>query len=90
MTRTTPRRWGTIRFTATATCNGGVASTQFRLLKSTGTWKPIKTWSSDKTLEWQTAGLVPGVYWIQVWARGAGSPKTFDSSARILFRLRRP
>jgi hypothetical protein len=78
----------TIRFTASATCTGGAASYQFRLLKSTSTWKPIKTWSSVRSLDWQTTGLAPGMYWIQVWARGASSPKTFDSSAMILFKLR--
>ena len=78
-----------IHFTATATCSGGAASFQFRLLRPTSTWKPIKTWSSEATLNWQTAGLVPGMYWIQVWARGASSVKTFDSSAMVLFRLRR-
>jgi len=77
-----------VRFTAAATCDGGAASYQFRLLSPTSTWKPLKTWSSDRTLDWQTTGLAPGPYWIEVWARGTGSVKTFDSSALILFTLR--
>jgi hypothetical protein len=78
----------TIHFSANATCSTGSPSYQFRLLRPMATWQPLKAWGATGTLDWPTGDLPAGSYWIQVWARGANSQKTFDGSAVVLFKLR--
>jgi hypothetical protein len=78
----------TVHLIAAATCTGGTAKYQLRLLRPASTWKPIRTWSSDPTLDWLTTGLAPDIYWIQVWARESTSQSDFDSSAIVRVTLR--
>jgi hypothetical protein len=77
----------TVHFAAAATCTGGAARYQFRLLRPGSTWRPIRTWSSEASLDWQTAGLAPDIYWIQVWSREATSQRDFDSNALVEITL---
>ena len=43
-------------------------------------WTLVQPYSTSSTYLWKTAGLLPGVYQVAVWARDASSSGTFSNS----------
>ncbi len=68
-----------ITFNATAFGGSGSYEYYFALYNpNTVSWSDSQAYSSTSSWTWQTAGLSPGTYSIQVWARNAGSTARYE------------
>ena len=73
-----------VQVTFTAQGEGGSGSYQYRFwLKTGATWAVVQPYGADATWDWDTAGVVPGTYYIQVDVRSAGSTVNRDA-ARVM------
>ena len=57
---------------------------------SAGGWQPLQGCSAATSFAWNTTGLTPGVYILDVWARDAGSGATYDTYAYTYFTVSAP
>ena len=77
----------TVHFTASAS---GCASPQYEywVQYTDAVWHMLRGFSTDPTWDWNTAGLVQGVYNVHVWANNAGdatsSPEAWAGSSVTL------
>ena len=55
-----------------------------------GTFTQVQAYSPVATYPWSTTGLAPGPYQIGVWARNAGSTRSYEAFAFITFQLQAP
>jgi len=82
-----PRAPGSvITFTATALgCD--TPNYKFFIAPPGGAFTEVQPYSSTNTLFWNTDGSGPGPWQIGVWARQAGSTKSYEAFAFITFQL---
>jgi hypothetical protein len=76
----------------TATASGGTApyEYQYQLYNyTTATWSMGKAYADPggNAWTWNTSGLPAGLYFVNVWARSAGSTATFEVSAGAHYQL---
>jgi len=76
---TSPQTAGaSIAFTAGGI--GGSGNYEYRFwLKATGVWTTVQPYSTDNTWTWDTTGLTPGTYRVQVYVRNVGSNAKYDA-----------
>ena len=74
-----------ITFTGTSTACSA-PTYEFWILQPNATaWTIAKPYSTGTTFAWNTTGLAPGLYQLEVWARQTGSTRGNDSYAIITF-----
>lgn len=65
------------------TIQGGSAScsnpTYKFWLYNGSTWSVLQDWSATSSYSWDTAGVTPGTYTVQVWVRRADSTSTYET-----------
>jgi FtsP/CotA-like multicopper oxidase with cupredoxin domain len=62
-----------VTFSATATGGSGPYEYEFMQKSPAGIWSRVRAYSSTNTWVWSTANVTPGLYYVQVNARTAGS-----------------
>ena len=72
----TPPAGSTVSFTASAT-GCPIPLYAFWVQYPNGTWTLQRNLSTDATWNWNTAGLVPGTYTVNVWANHPGHSRAF-------------
>jgi hypothetical protein len=76
-----------VTVTANATGSTGNYQYQFLLRNPAGVWSILRPYGSASTWAWNTTGLPAGSYFIQVWARNAGSTSTYEAYVGTSFDL---
>jgi hypothetical protein len=83
-----PQTVGTqVMVTANATGTSGNYQYQFVLRNPAGVWTIVQPYSSSPSWTWNTAALSAGNYFIQVWARNAGSNSAYEAYIGMPFDL---
>src|SRR5678815_127753 len=77
----------TVTFTASATGTSGSYEYQFYLRNPQGVWSLARAYSSTSSWTWNTASLPSGAYFVQVWARNAGTTVSYDTSTGKTYSL---
>ena len=76
---TSPQTAGA-NITFTAGGVGGSGNYEFRFwLKAAGVWTTVQAYSIDNTWTWDTTGLAPDTYRVQVYVRNVGSSEKYDA-----------
>ena len=85
-----PRTVGTsVQWTAAAGGGSGSYEYQFWLYSyGTGAWSVVQPYGAGSTWTWNSTGLAPGNYLVDVWARNAGSTATFEVYLAVPYVLR--
>jgi hypothetical protein len=81
------------KITFTATASGGTGYYEFYFTlrdPNTGTWSVGQAYSVKSSWTWDTAGLTPGTYAIQVWVKNAGSTASYEAYQSMSFTLNTP
>jgi hypothetical protein len=77
-----------VTFSAAATGASGNYEYYFAVRDPvTGAWSIGQAYSRKPTWIWDTTGLRPGTYSIQVWARSVGSPAAYEAYREIFYAL---
>jgi probable HAF family extracellular repeat protein len=78
--------------TFTAAASGGSGSYQYKYLLRApgGTLATIRNYATTATWNWTTAGLAAGTYQVVVYARNAGSTKSYETYKSINYVLVSP
>jgi len=85
--QTSPKAPGTtIVFTGGATCLG-TPEYRFWVQAPGGPWKVVRDYAADATFSWDTAGLTPGTYNVEVDVRDQGSSAPYETVAPMSFVL---
>ncbi|MHC1696861.1 MAG: hypothetical protein AB9919_02105 [Geobacteraceae bacterium] len=84
---TSPQQVGTnVQFVAAA--SGGTGTYEYEFWLHDGTsWSTAQAFSANNSWTWNTTGLTPQVYTIQVNARSAGSTAAFEAFAVTTFQV---
>jgi hypothetical protein len=78
-------------FTATASGGSGNYEYQFWLKISTaGTMTKMRDYASTAAWTWDTTGVTPGMYYVQVRARNAGSTSFYDKIMTLVYKINPP
>jgi len=89
--RSSPQGVGTkITFTAAASGGTGSYEYQFRMRTPAGIWSVARDYSSASAWTWNTTGLATGKYYIEVWARNAGSTAAWEAYRNMNYTLASP
>jgi subtilisin family serine protease len=72
-----------VTVTANATGTTGNYEYQFVLRNPSGVWSVVQPYSSSPSWNWNTGSV--GGYFIQVWARNAGSPSNYEAFIGMAF-----
>jgi hypothetical protein len=73
---------------ATADCTGGaVPEYRFWLRPPGGAWFEHQPYSTSDSFTWDTTGLAPGKWTLQVWSRYEGNPVVYEGYAQTTYRL---
>jgi len=89
--KSTPQQVGAqITFTAAASGGSGSYEYQFRLRNPSGVWSVARDYSSTSSWTWNTTNLAIGKYYIEVWARNAGSTAAWEAYKTMSFTLSPP
>jgi len=89
-TPSSPQYIGTsVTWSAAASGGSGTYEYQYQLYNyNTTTWSLVKGYAAPGNgWTWDTTGLTPGLYWINIWARSAGSAATFEVDSGALYQL---
>ncbi len=78
--------------TFNASAVGGLAPYQFYFTwRDTALgWHVGQAYSATSSWIWDTTGLTPGTYMIQVWVRNTGSTAPYDAFATVMYNLAGP
>jgi hypothetical protein len=77
-----------ITFTASASGGSGIAEYYFTFYNpNSGLWSVGHPYSSLAAWTWNTAGLGTGTYYIEVWARNAGSTAAHEAYKGITYAI---
>jgi hypothetical protein len=79
-----------VTFTAAALGCGSSATYKFFVAPPGGAFTEVQPYSPTATYAWSTTGLAPGPYQVGVWARNAGSTRSYEAFAFITFQLQAP
>jgi hypothetical protein len=75
-----PAQAGTpVTLTGNATCSSGTAEYEFWILPPGGAWTNYQTYSASNTYTWNTTGLSPGSYQIEIDAKESGASGGYQS-----------
>jgi hypothetical protein len=76
----------TIVLTGSATCTG-TAEYRFWVRDLSGAWHIVQDYSTTSTFSWNTTGLAPGTYGLEVDVRNQGSAVTYETVANLNFAI---
>jgi len=87
-----PQSVGTpVSFTATNVIGGSAASKyQFWLKDTSGVYTLVQPYSSSNIFNWDTAGLLPGIYTVAVQAKNADSAAGYDVERVVTYDILSP
>jgi hypothetical protein len=75
-----------VRFAAAA--DDGVAREfRFVLRSPAGEWSVVRDWAEVSAWSWETAAAAPGVYYVRLDTRGAGSGEDRDAARIVAYRI---
>ncbi len=75
-----------INLLASATCGNQPSEFKFWMLPPGGSWTMLRDWGNDN-FTWNTRGLVPGTYQLNVWVRVIGSSAPYEAYAQTAYTL---
>ena len=79
-----PAQAGTlVMLTANATCSSGSAEYEFWIMPPGGAWTDHQAYSASSSYAWDTTGLSPGNYQIEIDAKESGASGGYQSYARF-------
>jgi len=80
-----PQTAGTdVTFTAGGV--GGSGSYEYKFwVKAAGVWTPMQGYSATETWTWDTTGLTPGSYRVQVYVRNVGSSAQYEAVSGMAY-----
>ncbi len=85
-----PQTPGTpIQLSATAAC-AGTPAFRFWIRPPAAAWRIVQDYSPTSTYTWNTTGLAPGVYSLEVDVRNQGSTASYESVANLSYTLAIP
>ena len=77
-----------------AAASGGTGNYEYKIQlysPATGAWSTVKEYTvPGDSWAWDTTGLDPGTYIVNVWARNAGSAAMFEASLSVYYVLSSP
>jgi hypothetical protein len=76
----------TITLTGSATC-GGTPQYRFWVRDLSGRWTIVRDFGSSNTFGWNTTGLAPGTYGLEVDVRNVGSSTPYETVANLTFAV---
>ena len=76
----------TVVLTGTASCSG-TPQYRFWVRDLSGRWTIVQDYGASSTFSWNTTGLAPGVYGLEVDVRNAGSTATYETVANLSFQV---
>ena len=76
----------TITLTGSATC-GGTPQYRFWVRDLSGRWTIVQDFGSPNTFGWNTTGLAPGTYGLEVDVRNVGSSAPYETVANLTFAV---
>jgi N-acetylmuramoyl-L-alanine amidase len=76
----------TILLTGSATC-GGSPEYRFWVRDTSGKWTIVQDYSPSSTFSWNTTGLPPGTYGLEVDVRNHGASVAYETVANVYFDL---
>ena len=76
----------TILLTGSATC-AGTAEYRFWVRDTSGRWTIVQDYSPSTTFSWNTTGLAPGTYGLEVDVRNQSSPASYETVANLTFQV---
>ena len=87
--RITPQNQGAVvTFTAAATGGSGSYEYTYYLWNpANNTWSVARAYSGNANWTWNTAGMGPGTYEIQVWARNSGSTAAYEAYKGVCYTI---
>jgi hypothetical protein len=92
MDKSSPQVQGAV-ITFTATASGGSGNYEYYYTfrnPNTGIWTVGQAYSGNAVWQWDTGGLGPGTYTIQVWARSSGSTAPYEAYKSITYTINLP
>jgi hypothetical protein len=81
------------KITFTATASGGSGNYEYYFTvrnPNTGTWSVGQAYSGISSWTWNTTGLGPGTYTVQVWARSVGSLAPYEAFKSYSYTINPP
>jgi hypothetical protein len=72
-----------VTLTGDATCGEGSAEYEFWIQPPGGSWTVVQAYSASNTYTWNTTGLSPGGYLVEIDAKEAGSTGGYQSYALL-------
>jgi hypothetical protein len=76
----------TVVLTGAATCSG-TPQYRFWVRDLSGRWTIVQDYSGANTFSWNTTGLAPGIYGLEVDVRNAGSTAVYETVANLNFQV---
>ncbi len=92
VSRTSPQSQGTV-ISFTASASGSCGSYVYRFLVGnavTKKWTVAQAYDKDSVWTWNTSGIDPGMYEIQVWARNSGSTAAYEAYRSVSYTIYAP
>lgn len=88
--KTSPQFVGTTvtLIASSAGCPNASPRFQFRVRSPAGVWSTVQAFGTSSTAPWNTTGIAPGTYLVQVDVKDASSTKASDTYAFMNFVLR--
>jgi hypothetical protein len=84
---TSPQAAGTtVIFTGAASCLG-TPQYRFWLQKPGGAWVVVQDYGAAATFSWNTTGLAPGIYHLEVDARNQGTSVTYETVSNLTYTI---
>jgi hypothetical protein len=84
---TSPQAAGTtVVFTGAASCLG-TPQYRFWLQKPGGAWTVVQVYGASATFSWNTAGLAPGIYHLEVDVRNQGTSVSYETVSNVTFSV---
>jgi hypothetical protein len=71
----------------TATGSGGTGTYEYEFYLFNGAWTLVQPFSASNTWTWNTTGVTPGTYTVDVYVRSAGSTSPREAEAAITYQI---
>src|SRR2546430_16983437 len=84
---TSPQPAGTtVVFRGAASCLG-TPQYRFWLQKPGGAWTVVQVYGASATFSWNTTGLAPGIYHLEVDVRNEGTSVSYETVSNVTFSV---
>jgi hypothetical protein len=79
-----------VDFSASGEGGSGTYEYQYFWRSASGVWTSAGPYSTTSTWHWDTTGLAPGTYYVQVYIRSAGSPAKYEVAKSMSYTITPP